>query len=139
MFTGAGQLKLVSSLTTTVWGIIFVLYPIAYPISLILDYIFGEEEESSNMTRKELEALMLLQSPERKASVSSRKSEETPLISRQKSNDNLSHDEIDIMTGVLRLAKMRVVDCMISIEEVYMLSGEAVLDGSYEPTLYSFH
>lgn len=131
MFTGPGQLKLVSSLTTTVWGIIFVLYPIAYPISLILDYIFGEEEESSNMTRKELEALMLLQSPERKTSAPSQKSEETPLISRQKSNDNLSHDEIDIMTGVLRLAKMRVADCMIPIEEVYMLSGEAVLDASY--------
>jgi len=41
-----------------------VLYPIAYPVSKILDYLFGTEEESPNIPREELGALMRLQSAE---------------------------------------------------------------------------
>lgn len=41
--------------------LIAVLYPIAYPISKILDIIFGHEEED-DISRNELQALMILQS-----------------------------------------------------------------------------
>jgi hypothetical protein len=55
----------VAYLSDFVWFMITVLYPIAYPISRILDYIFGEEEEG-HMSRNELEALVILQSPSHK-------------------------------------------------------------------------
>lgn len=38
-----------------------VLYPIAYPISLVLDNVFGEVDEQPKMSRSELKALMTLQ------------------------------------------------------------------------------
>ena len=41
--------------------LIFIFYPIAYPISILLDNLFGHEEESTNLKRHELEALMRLQ------------------------------------------------------------------------------
>jgi hypothetical protein len=37
------------------------LYPIAYPISLVLDNVFGEVDEQPKMSRSELKALMTLQ------------------------------------------------------------------------------
>jgi hypothetical protein len=39
----------------------YFLYPIAYPVSLILDYVFGDEPDSPKLSRSELEALMTLQ------------------------------------------------------------------------------
>ena len=40
----------------------FIFYPIAFPISKILDCAFGIEEDSPNIARNELGALMKLQS-----------------------------------------------------------------------------
>ncbi len=41
--------------------LIVFFYPISYPISKILDYCFGADEESSNIAKVELEALILIQ------------------------------------------------------------------------------
>jgi len=38
-----------------------VLFPIAFPISILLDKLFGHEEDSPDISRNELEALMRLQ------------------------------------------------------------------------------
>jgi hypothetical protein len=51
----------VASLRRLVNLLITVLYPVAFPISKILDVIFGEQE-SGDMSRDELQALMILQS-----------------------------------------------------------------------------
>ena len=38
----------------------WLFYPIAFPISKILDYLFGEEEDSGVMARDELVAMITL-------------------------------------------------------------------------------
>ena len=61
-FTGEHQLRTSARLIPVVYFLIAVLYPIAYPISRLLDKFFGEDDEdSTTMTRSELEALVLMQ------------------------------------------------------------------------------
>jgi metal transporter CNNM len=60
-FTGVHQLRTSARLVPFVYCLIAALYPIAYPISLALDRIFGEEEEEGALSRSELEALVLMQ------------------------------------------------------------------------------
>jgi metal transporter CNNM len=61
IFTGPDQLLTAARMTGFVYFLVGFFYPIAYPISALLDYILGSEESSSNITRTELEALVMLQ------------------------------------------------------------------------------
>ena len=64
-FTGVHQLRTSARLVPFVYCLMFVLYPIAYPISRALDKAFGDDEEPLTMTRMELEALVLMQQAHR--------------------------------------------------------------------------
>lgn len=55
IFTGPDQLKIASWLSTITWVLITVLYPIAYPISIILDKWLGHDDGKQNVT---IQALM---------------------------------------------------------------------------------
>jgi hypothetical protein len=65
LFTGPNQLITAAALSKLVYFLLLLFYPIAYPISLLLDYLFGQEDDSGSMSRDELEALVLLQGEKR--------------------------------------------------------------------------
>ena len=63
LFTGPNQLHVAYNLKCVIVFLMYFLYPIAYPISLLLDKVFGDGTEApSKMSRNELEALMTIQS-----------------------------------------------------------------------------
>lgn len=62
IFTGPQQLQIAAKLAGVVWFLLTLFYPIAYPLSRVLDYLFGADEADSSVSRLELEALMTLQS-----------------------------------------------------------------------------
>lgn len=64
-FTGQHQLRTSARLVPVVYCLFGILYPVAFPISKLLDRWFGEDEESPSMTRTELEALVLMQQAHR--------------------------------------------------------------------------
>lgn len=153
VFTGPDQLLSAAKLTGLVYVLTTVLYPIAYPISRLLDWLLGEDEASTDLSRKELEALFVLQSKKSNASslLSSPKASRsaggggTPLLEIAiPDNDideecfgddgegttphTISHQEIHLMTGILRLSKLTVKAAMRSFKSVFMVSNEAVLD-----------
>lgn len=78
LFTGPDQLLTAASLTNLVYFLLVLFYPISYPISKVLDYLFGSEENTGSMSREELEALVLLQG-EKKEQLQL-ESENTPLM-----------------------------------------------------------
>lgn len=65
-FTGKAQLRTAASMIPFVKGLTNFLYPLGYPLSKGLDFIFGAEEETSVITRAELGALVYLQNTNRK-------------------------------------------------------------------------
>ena len=74
-----------------------VLYPIAYPISVILDYIFGTDEEE-DLSRGELQALMILQSADNDSEIGERVRDtlrqSSHVHTTKQQNMKLSKDEV---------------------------------------------
>ena len=122
LFTGKNQIILAAKLSSFVWFLLYVLYPITFPISKVLDCIFGSEEEKP-FSRNELEALVILQN-------AACREEYKQVESSSNENSELSRDEIGIMTGVLRVSSQTALDAMIPINKVSMISSNVVLDES---------
>ncbi|KAL1922613.1 uncharacterized protein VTP21DRAFT_10152 [Calcarisporiella thermophila] len=94
--------------------LMYLLYPIAYPIALLLDYCLGEDR-----------------------GITYRKAELKTLVSlHQGDNDNfegLTEDEVTIIGAVLDLREKPVSAVMTPLEDVFTLSTDHILD---EQTLY---
>jgi metal transporter CNNM len=138
-FTGRAQLHTAAAMIPFVKGLTFFLWPIGYPLSRCLDHIFGVEEESSVITREELGALVFLQNSDRIRKKEndcvtkdydkiSPQSSTEGMDSNENSNIGLSMYEINIMTGMLKLAKLKVEDSMIKTKQVFMISDSTRLD-----------
>eukprot|EP00980_Cylindrotheca_fusiformis_P021521 scaffold8369_cov121-Cylindrotheca_fusiformis.AAC.2 len=77
IFTGPNKIKLASQLTPLVRLVMLLLWPIAYPISKVLDHLLhdNEGEEVDAFNRRELSALVRIQYEERMASKRQHKKE----------------------------------------------------------------
>lgn len=64
VLTGPDGLRIASFLSPLVWVLIAVLFPIAYPISLALDYVLGADEGMTMYNRREIAAMMRIQHEE---------------------------------------------------------------------------
>lgn len=125
-FTGPNQLITGARLTPLVYTLFALFYPIAFPISKVLDFWFGEEEDSGSISRKELEALVILQGDEHK-----RLTRQNTLNYGGENGshvEGLSTHEVQLMTGILKLSKMIVKDAMIAVEKVCMVSSATKLN-----------
>lgn len=132
-----------------VYTIITILYPIAFPISRALDYLFGESgaAEESGISRAELEALMVLQNREHRETFGKSITEGKPIDlahavstgecvdvaqpSPPPTHSGLSMQEVALMTGVMRLSDSRAADAMTMIDDVFMISSSTRLDQKY--------
>lgn len=60
-FTGPNQLRVAAALCPFVRVLIFLVFPIAYPISKLLDWWLGADHDAAQYKRNELKALIALQ------------------------------------------------------------------------------
>ncbi|KAL3671252.1 hypothetical protein V7S43_003184 [Phytophthora oleae] len=60
-FTGPNQLRIAAALTPGVKVIMVIVFPIAYPISKVLDWWIGADHDAAQYKRNELKALVALQ------------------------------------------------------------------------------
>ncbi|XP_046658340.1 unextended protein isoform X2 [Homalodisca vitripennis] len=92
--------------TIHITKVVMVLtFPLAYPISKILDWALGEEI-GAVYTRERLKELVKLTT---------------------EFND-LEKDEVNIISGALELRRKMVADVMTKLEDAFMLSYDAILD-----------
>lgn len=68
VFTGPNQMKLAFRLLPMVRVVMALLFPLAYPIAKLLDFVLQDEEEGDAYNRKELSALVRIQYEEHLAS-----------------------------------------------------------------------
>ncbi|KAF1779112.1 protein of unknown function DUF21 [Phytophthora cactorum] len=61
IFTGPNQLRIAAALTPGVKALMAVVFPIAYPISKLLDWWIGADHDAAQYKRNELKALVTLQ------------------------------------------------------------------------------
>ena len=121
LFTGKNQISLAARFSSFTWFLLYALYPVALPVSKVLDYVF-EHESDTNLSRNELEALVILQND------SCRQEYNKVGDVNDSEPSELSRDEIGIMTGVLRVSRMSARDAMIPLDKVCMISSSVLLD-----------
>jgi metal transporter CNNM len=143
LFTGPNQLQIAAKFSSLAYFLEFIFYPIAYPMSLALDRVLGVEDEE-NLSRNELSAMMrilrenktneaakLQLKHSRDLDNDSEDSSHNPMNNRDSDSveeDPLSHNEVNVITGVLALAKKSIRDIYMGIDKVNMLSSDLVLN-----------
>ncbi|MGH7195483.1 MAG: CNNM domain-containing protein [Candidatus Saccharimonadales bacterium] len=90
--------------------IIFITYPIAKLLQILLDKLFGKDEPPQLRSRHELGLLI-------SAHAGNKQSE-------------LDDDEVEIVRGALLLSEKRVRDIMTPIAKVYWLNESSLIDGA---------
>jgi len=119
ILTGPKQLQIAASLTPLVYFVLFVFFPLAYPISYCLDLFIGHEEGMTIYNRKEISTMMRLQREEGVKRASHSRSHSTAPHVLQ---DHFQEEEVTIIDGALRYREMAVGEAMTPAETVYMIS-----------------
>lgn len=99
-------------------------------MSLLLDYLLGREESSEIYSREEITAMLTII---RSNAMNLKYFEDGPYGTEDGDNDDdgedpLSNNEVNVITGVLGLAKKCIRDVAIPMKKVNMLSTEQVFD-----------
>lgn len=93
--------------TPFVLGLMYLMYPVAYPIALLLDRILGEDH--GTMYKKSgLKTLVTLH--------------------RTMGVERLNNDEVTIISAVLDLKEKKVHEIMTPLKNVYTMSSDRILD-----------
>lgn len=119
VMTGPHQLTIVYNLTYLVYVVFFVFFPIAYPVSKLLDYLLGVDEGLTTYSRVQLSEMVKIQHEEQM-----RRGPDTQ-------KEGVNKEEITMIDGVLRFGEAEVRDIMTP--DVFMLSMDdrLSLDVSY--------
>jgi CBS domain containing-hemolysin-like protein len=115
VMTGPDQLKIASRLVPFVRGVMYLFFPISYPVAMLLDKCLGESP-STAFTSDDLRNLLVLHQHtyEKRQSLSEDK--------------GLSEEQLQMINGAIDLRKQLVSDVMIPIDEVFSISNELLLD-----------
>lgn len=93
--------------TPFVLGLMYLMYPVAYPIACLLDRILGEDH--GTMYKKSgLKTLVTLH--------------------RTMGVERLNNDEVTIISAVLDLKEKKVFEIMTPLKNVYTMSSDRILD-----------
>lgn len=193
LFTGPNQLYIAGKFTTLVYILEFLFYPIAYPMSKVLDKLLGSGEDDDDFGREEISALVKIILRNRISAKLKRANssiihfnenhkhenkinnkfvnkdlllisnvdskliacdDNNPLhlklnrslshslsengfsnsidysthYSTQNNSTDLTHNEVNVITGVLSLSKILIRNVCIPMSKVNMLSSDQVLD-----------
>ncbi|RPA84775.1 DUF21-domain-containing protein [Ascobolus immersus RN42] len=99
-----------SKLSPLVLTLMYIMYPIAYPIALLLDYLLGEDH-GTVYKKAGLKTLVTLHK-----------------TLGHSPSDRLNQDEVTIITAVLDLKDKPVEAIMTPISDVFTMSADAILD-----------
>ncbi|RHZ00931.1 hypothetical protein DYB37_012683 [Aphanomyces astaci] len=152
VFTGKSQLAIAAGFIPFVELIMILAFPIAFPISKMLDWCVGEDHDVTRYKRKELKALVALQKEAHplpcRGSMLSYSPSKNAMRARRSAGfysavaehllDEVDHgllphathlhtDEITIIHGALDLTTKTVCDVMVPWSEVFMLDEDSRL------------
>jgi metal transporter CNNM len=134
ILTGPNQLRITAYLAPLVYFVLFVFFPLAYPISLVLDRVIGHDEGMTMYNRKEISTMMRLQ---REAGVKRLTHAKSRASSAHTGHSHstgghgdtlFEEEEVVIIDGALKYREMAVGEVMTPAEEVFMVGVTENLD-----------
>jgi metal transporter CNNM len=167
IFTGPHQLYLAAQMTPMVKFFMFILYPLAGPLGMLLDHLVSDEEEGYNRT--ELSALVRIQYEENIATKAQRKNRfvgkletwkalkmdimeavearaenkvgvagEVPEIPfTEQLSPPLHHSEVIMVEGALNLKTKVAMDVYTPMRKIFALPEDFILDKDNIMRIYS--
>ncbi|WWD07906.1 hypothetical protein V865_006013 [Kwoniella europaea PYCC6329] len=102
---GEYGLAIGSTFTPLIKVLIILMYPIAKPIGMILDYILGKHSDPVTYRKAELKTFVSLGV-----------------------EDKLNEDELGLLGSVLEFSNKKVGDVMTAREDMYTLSSDRIVD-----------
>ena len=108
--TGPDQLKIASNLLPVVKIVMFIFFPISYPIAKLLDCILGGDH-SKKFKNADLKALFSLHE-----------------ASDERNKSGLCIGQVNIIHGAIDLQKEIVLNHMIPLNKAFMLGSDAIID-----------
>ena len=108
--TGPNQLKIASNLVPVVKIVMFIFFPISYPIAKLLDCILGDDH-SKKFKNDDLKALVSLHE-----------------VSDSHNKSGLGIGQVNIIHGAIDLQKEIVKNHMIPITKVFMMQSDVVIN-----------
>ena len=123
ILTGPRQLEITAALTPLVYLVLVLFFPIAYPISLGLDYVIGHSDMTM-YNRTEISTMMQLHREEGVKRANQRKHHDTKNSHNHNasSEDMYEEEEVTIIAGALKYREMAVSEVMTIAENVFMIS-----------------
>jgi len=133
ILTGPKQLQITAALTPMVYIVGFLFFPIAYPISLLLDYVIGHSDMTM-YNRTEISTMMRLHREEgvKRATYHQNKSKKgkggkSKAADAAARESMFEEEEVEIIAGALKYREMAVSEVMTPSERAYMISAHANL------------
>ena len=132
IFTGPNQLAIGAAMAPFVWFLMYLFWLVAYPFSVILDRMLGDEHKGRYNKAKFRTLLNNYHNDENAVEMEQEQSEETSATAdttRQlMSRSGIAKRELTIMQGALELYRLKCKDAMLSLDKVYMVSTTQLLD-----------
>ena len=131
IFTGPNQLAIGAAMAPFVWLLMSIFWVIAYPCSILLDRMLGEEHKG-RYNKAEFRARLNFHNDQ----VDEELGQETgeSFVNKAESTrqflsrSGIAKRELTIMQGALELYRLKCKDVMVPLDEVYMLSKHQLLD-----------
>ena len=120
--TGPNQLKIASTLAKPTLFLMYITYPISYPLSLLVDKVVGKHMKS-RFANSDLRGLIELHT---KDALNKIKEEEEGIVFGK--NIGLSTAQANAMLGAIDIEKKKAKDIMIPLDRVVMLDYNAEID-----------
>ena len=120
--TGPNQLKIASFLAKPTIFLMYVTYPISYPLSLLIDHVVGKHMKS-RFANSDLRGLIELHTVDALNKI--KEEEEDFEIG---ANTGLSKEQANAMLGALDIQEKKAKDIMIPLDKVVMLEYNTEID-----------
>jgi metal transporter CNNM len=111
--TGPDQIRIASKLVPIVRVVMVIFFPISWPISKVLDCVFGDHPNATRFKREELKTLVSLHTSQ--------------IIQESQSENALKSNQIKIIHGAIDMVNETVGSSMISIDKIFSLSEDTIL------------
>lgn len=108
ILTGPAQLQIAATLTPLVYVVLVLFFPIAYPLSILLDRIIGHDEGVTMYSRREIVTMMRIQ-------------HEEGMRRTNDFRDTMNQDEVTIIGGALTFRDQIVSNVMTPLHQVFMI------------------
>lgn len=110
ILTGPRQLEIAASLVPLVYIIFVIFFPVAYPMSKMLDIMIGHETGITVYNRQELATMMKLQ-------------HEEAMNTHDPTEKLIQKEEVTIIEGALKFRDLRASDAMTYFDSIVMVSA----------------